>query len=124
MFIERGGRFRLTPLYDIMSVYPILGHENNSMPPEKLKLAMGFSGKNRHYEWAEIRPWQLRETARHRGMEGIIESVLNRLATSIPKVAVELSVALPKGFPGSIAGSILEGLERQNRKLGDRDEAR
>ncbi len=124
VFIERGGRFRLTPLYDIMSVYPILGHESNSMPPEKLKLAMAFSGNSRHYGWATIRPRHLRETARRCGMEGTIESVLNRLATTIPKVAEELSVALPKGFPESIAGPILEGLERQSRKLGDRDEAR
>lgn len=124
VFIERGGRFRLTPLYDIMSGYPILSHGNNSMPPEKLKLAMAFSGKNRHYEWAKIGPRHLRETARRCGMEGTIESALNRLSTNIPKVVTELSAGLPKGFPESIANPILEGLERQSRKLSNLDGAR
>jgi len=45
VFIEGGGRFRLTPLYDIMSAYPVLGHGSGLIPPEKLRLAMAFTGK-------------------------------------------------------------------------------
>ncbi len=26
IFLEGGGRYRLTPLYDVMSAYPVLGH--------------------------------------------------------------------------------------------------
>lgn len=38
VFIERGGRFRLTPFYDIMSAYTVLGHSTGLIAPEKLKL--------------------------------------------------------------------------------------
>ncbi|HPE89592.1 MAG TPA: type II toxin-antitoxin system HipA family toxin [Spirochaetales bacterium] len=120
VFIERGGRFRLTPLYDIMSAYTILGHGDKLMPPEKLRLAMAFSGKNRHYEWAKIEPRHLRATARRCGMESSIDTMLNRLAADIPRIVAELSATLPRGFPGSIADPILDGLERQCQFLRDR----
>jgi serine/threonine-protein kinase HipA len=119
VFIERGGRFRLTPLYDIMSAYPILGHGDKLMPPEKLKLAMAFSGKNRHYEWSKIDPRHLRETARRCGMESSIDSMLNRLTARIPKAVAKLSASLPSGFPDTIASPIFRGLEDQCRLLSD-----
>lgn len=119
VFIERGGRFRMTPLYDIMSAYPILGHGDKLMPPEKLKLAMAFSGKNRHYEWAKIKPRHLRETARRCGVEGNFDAVLNRFVTGIPNIIAELSATLSKGFPNVIADPIFDGLKKQYQFLCD-----
>jgi serine/threonine-protein kinase HipA len=37
-----------------MSAYPVLGNGSGLIPPEKLRLAMAFRGKNRHYEWGKI----------------------------------------------------------------------
>jgi len=119
VFIEKSGRFRMTRLYDIMSAYPILGHGDKLMPPEKLKLAMAFSGKNRHYEWTKIGLRHLRETARRCGMESSINTILNRLVTDVPRIVTELSATLPRGFPASIAASIFNGLEKQHRFLCD-----
>ncbi|OHD27794.1 MAG: toxin HipA [Spirochaetes bacterium GWB1_59_5] len=119
VFIERGGRFRLTPLYDIMSAYPVLGHGSGLIPQEKLKLAMAFKGKNRHYEWGKIDPRHIRETARLCGMEGSIDAMLNRLTAKIPKAIMELSASLPSGFPDTIASPIFKGLEDQCRLLAD-----
>jgi len=105
----------MTPLYDIMSAYPTLGHGDKLMPPKKLKLAMAFSGKNRHYEWAKIEPRHLRETARRCGMESSIDTILNRPSTDVPRIVTELSSTLPRGFPASIADPIIDGLEKQRR---------
>jgi len=60
--LERGGRYSLAPLYDVMSAYPVLGHGSNRLAPERLKLAMAV-GKNRRYEWSKLffRHWK--ETA-------------------------------------------------------------
>lgn len=117
VFIERGGRFRLTPLYDIMSAYPVMGHGSGFLPPEKLKLAMSFPGKNRQYEWSRIGQRHLRETARRCGMEGAIDEVLGRLTTAIPKAVTELSASLPNGFPDEVANPIFKGLERRSKLL-------
>lgn len=117
VFIERGGRFRLTPLYDIMSAYPVLGHGSGLLPPEKLKLAMAFFGKNRHYEWSKIGPRHLRETARRCGMGEAIDGVMERLVVGIPKAVAELSGALPQGFPEGIAGPVFKGMEERAKLL-------
>jgi len=117
VFIERGGRFRLTPLYDIMSAYPVLGHGSGLLPPEKLKLAMAFFGKNRHYEWNKIGPRHLRETARRCGMGEAIDGVMQRLLVGIPKAVAELSAALPRGFPEEIAGPVFKGMEARAKLL-------
>ena len=118
VFIERGGRFRLTPLYDIMSAYPVMGHGKGLIPPEKLKLAMAFRGKNLHYEWDKISPRHLRETARRCGLEGSIDAVLAKLATTVPKAVATVSASLPEGFPSEIAEPILRGLEERSKLVG------
>jgi serine/threonine-protein kinase HipA len=119
VFIERGGRFRLTPLYDIMSAYPVLGHGSGLIPAEKLKLAMAFRGKSRHYEWRKIGLRHLRETARRCGLEGSIDDVLARLATDIPKAIAAVSASLPNGFPEVVADPILRGFEERSELLID-----
>jgi serine/threonine-protein kinase HipA len=117
VFIERGGRFRMTPLYDVISAYPVMGHGSELIPPEKPKLAMAFSGKNRHYEWDKIGPRHIRETARISGFEGLIDGVINKLMASIPQAVDALSTSLPLGFPASIADPIFKGLQKQFKLL-------
>jgi serine/threonine-protein kinase HipA len=118
VFIERGGRFRLTPLYDIMSAYSVMGHGKGRIPPEKLKLAMAFKGKNRHYEWDKISLRHLRETARRSGLDGSIDAVLAKLATAVPKAVAAVSTSLPVGFPAEIAEPILKGFEERSKLIG------
>ncbi len=44
-FLLPGGAFRLTPRYDILSAYPILGHGRGRFAPEKIRMAMAVHGK-------------------------------------------------------------------------------
>jgi serine/threonine-protein kinase HipA len=44
------GRFRLTPIHDVMSAYPVMGDGPNQWAAQDLKLAMTLLGKNRHYQ--------------------------------------------------------------------------
>jgi serine/threonine-protein kinase HipA len=117
VFIERGGRFRLAPLYDIMSAYPVMGHGPGQIPPEKLKLAMAFAGKNRHYEWGKLGMRHIRETARRCGLESALAGVIEGLVVSVPKAIGDVSSALPAGFSKSVAEPIFRGLEKQAKNL-------
>lgn len=119
VFIERGGRFRLTPFYDIISAYPVLGYNANNIAPEKLKMAMAFTGKNKHYEWNKIKSRHILETARLCGWENQIDSILNDFVQKTPRIIVEVSASLPSGFPGSIAEPILGGLEHKVKTLSE-----
>ena len=63
VFIEPRGHFRLTPRYDVLSAYPVLGHGKGKLAPEKVKMAMAVRGTNRHYKWREIRRPHFERTA-------------------------------------------------------------
>lgn len=108
-FLLPEGRTRLTPLYDIMSAYPLLARRQLSAP--KLKLAMAAVGKNRHYRWQEIerRHW-LMTAKRCRFSQAEATAVLDEMAERIDGVVSEVSADLPAGFPAAIAEPVLEGL--------------
>ncbi|MBK8742749.1 MAG: HipA domain-containing protein, partial [Betaproteobacteria bacterium] len=56
IFHHRGGTFRLTPLYDVISAWPIIGKGQNLIPAHKARLAMGLGLQtNTHYRLSEIR---------------------------------------------------------------------
>jgi serine/threonine-protein kinase HipA len=116
VFLEPGGRYTSTPLYDVLSAYPVLGHGRNRLAPEKARCAMAVVGKNRSYGWSRItrRHWLSAAAACGLGAHG--ESLIADLINRTPGVIAEVSRALPVGFPGSVAESILAGL----RKAADR----
>lgn len=112
IFLLPGGAFRLTPCYDILSAYPVLGHGRGKLSPQKIRMAMAVQGKNRHYRWREIHTRHWIETAKRCGfgeMREIIEDVIARTPTVIEQV----NTLIPPGFPGDIADSILQGLRAQ-----------
>lgn len=117
VFIERQGRFHLTPMYDIMSAYPVIGHGKNRIPPEHLKMAMAFVGKNRHYEWDKIRLSHIRETARRCDYERDAEELILSLLSRVPGALSEISSTLPERFPESVAEPILNGMLKAAQRL-------
>jgi len=59
IFLGPGGRFRMTPLYDVLTAQPSL--DARQIPRKKFKLAMSV-GKNRHYSVNEIVPRHFMQT--------------------------------------------------------------
>ncbi|NNC98551.1 MAG: type II toxin-antitoxin system HipA family toxin [Gammaproteobacteria bacterium] len=49
-----GGQYKLTPLYDVLSAYPLMGKGQSTLPRQKIKMAMASLGNNKHYKWNEI----------------------------------------------------------------------
>ena len=47
------GDFQLTPLYDVLSAWPIIGKKANEIPLEKVKLAMALPGERPRYHLQE-----------------------------------------------------------------------
>lgn len=94
-----------------MSALPVIGHGNGLIAPQKVKLAMAFSGKEHHYEWAKIGVRHIRETAKMCGFAGHIDGILGDISRRIPALTVSLGGLLPEGFPDAVATPILQGLE-------------
>ena len=117
VFIEPHGRFSLTPLYDVISAYPILGTGKNQLAPQKAKMVMAVRGKNRHYRWAEIQPRHWISTATKVGLEATAEEDVLALAKQAPGVVDRVSALLPMDFPETVSSRILEGLLRSAERL-------
>jgi serine/threonine-protein kinase HipA len=116
LFHERGGAYRLTPFYDVLSAWPIIGRGKGKIPPQKVKMAMAVEGKNRHYLWDSIHARHWIETARRCGiadMEAIIADIVSRT----PAVIDRVQAAISKGFPAAIAESILDGVRASSERL-------
>lgn len=105
-----GGRFRLTPLYDVISAWPIAGPRHDQIHAKKLKLAMSVAGTRRHYRLDEIRRHHFHATARAMGLEGapIVDELVARTEEAVDAVAPKL----PEGFPGALFRTVTEGLRR------------
>ena len=111
-----GGRYRLTPLYDVLSGWPMVGPGPNQYPYEKMKLAMALRGRNVHYRMREIQRRHFVETARlcgfHEDMDAVIDDVLARA----PQVVQSVGTRLPVGFPEDVFAATAKGvLDSANR---------
>ena len=118
IFLEPQGRFRLTPVYDVMSVYPVMGRGQNKIPKEKVKMAMAVQGENRHYKWNNISFDHWIKTAKLCGLDSsTAETVISELVKNTSKVISNISTELPSNFPSSVSNSILRGLNQTSKQL-------
>lgn len=109
VFLEAGGTFALTPRYDVLSAYPLLGPKQGQIAARKVKLAMAVRGANPHYRWSEIAVRHWYEVARKCGVpqaEAVIRDVLGRA----PDAVADVRRRLPKGFPARVSGVIGDGV--------------
>lgn len=121
LFIRPGGRFQLTPLYDVISAYPILGAGPNQVSPFKVKLAMSVRGKNAHWKMNDVqrRHW-VAVGARH----GVVtengqpvDKLVDDLVARTPEVIDRVRRQLPDEFPKALANGILQGVEQASQRL-------
>ena len=116
--IEPEGRFRMTPLYDVISVWPLIGHGANQLAPERTKMAMAAISRNRHYRWNDIRPRHWLSTAQACGFEtATMQGIIDELVEQTPQVIASIETALPESFPAPVSDPILRGLEYGARRL-------
>jgi serine/threonine-protein kinase HipA len=120
LFLLPQGNYRLTPRYDVLSAYPVLGHGAGKLHPKKVKMAMAAEGTSRHYHWEKILRRHWVETARRCGMQDEVESIIEEIVAATPRALAAVGGDIPKGFPPAVADSILSGVEAAARRLGDR----
>ena len=112
------GRFRLTPIYDVMSALPVMGDGPNQWAPQEIKLAMALLGKNRHYHVDHIERRHFNSTAKKVGYGENAEALLDELIARTPDVVAQVQAELPGGFSQRVADKVLGGLLASARSLG------
>ena len=116
--LDAGGTYSLTPFYDVLSVYPILGKGQSQLSSRKATLAMAVRGdENMHYRIYEIQRRHWNATATRNGLPGGGEEIINAVIARTPG-ALELAAAqLPKKFPVHVADSIIGGVRNAAQRL-------
>ena len=111
------GRYQLTPLYDILSAWPIAGTRAHQLHPKKLKLAMALRATSAHYRLSEItrRHWNL--AAQRCGLGPDLEPIIHELIAATPRVIERVAASLPEGFPGKLFDAITKGLHKSAKQL-------
>lgn len=116
VFLEAKDRFRLTPLYDILSAAPLAA--TGELSSRRLKLAMGLIGKNRHYRMTDFEPRHFLSTAAAVDYpKAEMLAVLNHFARLAPEVVAKVRNKLPSGFLETTASPIFEVLQKRAGKI-------
>lgn len=106
--LQPGDNFSLTPVYDVLSIYPI----DNKQLKHRARLAMGWLGttKGFRYKLQEVQLRHILFTAKKVGLLKEVEDFLSDLGSAVPRALAETeSETKKKGIDIRIARPILDG---------------
>lgn len=117
IFLRRDGHV-MTPLYDVLSAWPIIGHGAGRVPRQKAKLAMALRGSSPHYDLARIHATHWHALARRvpqrdawARMVALVEGADAAMASLVPM--------LPADFPPDVYDAIAAGVRDHRQRFLD-----
>jgi len=115
IFLSPGGRFRMTPLYDVMSAQPAV--DAGQMRHNKMKMALA-AGRNHHYVIDTITPRHFIQTGEAAGMPAAMtQETMSELAACVPAALETTRRELPSAFSEPILNSISNGILLRAHRL-------
>jgi serine/threonine-protein kinase HipA len=118
VFLLPGEAYRLTPLYDVLSAWPVIGKAAGQWPEQELRLAMAWQGsKSRTSKPMQVQHRHLIRTSRRMGLGAEAEALVADLVARTPEVIATVQQELPSSFPEPLAASILAGLQASAEQL-------
>ena len=115
VFLLPGGRFRLTPFYDVLTAQP--GLDAHQIQRKAFKLAMSV-GSNRKYRIADIHGRHFVEIAKEAGLGPTpVLKAIGDIQESAEGAFATLENTLPKGFPAAIHDSVKAAVRDRLRSL-------
>lgn len=115
IFLTPGGRYRMTPLYDVLSVQPSI--DADLIPRKNFKLAMSV-GDKRHCVVSEITPRHFVQTAaKARLSAALVPRICAALIAEMERAIQCVTEALPPQFPEEVVASITAGIRARSRLI-------
>jgi serine/threonine-protein kinase HipA len=118
LFLEKAGTYRLTPFYDVLSAWPIMGRGASQLDWHKAKLAMAVRSKNAHWKLIEIKARHWDAVTRAIGL-GSAVPLLQEIASETPRAIESVRSQLPANFPPEVAEKIFQGIQETAVKLAE-----
>jgi len=104
------GRYQLTPIYDVMSIWPVEGTGPNQFSRHDVRMAMAVTGQNRHYRFKEILRRHFNTMAQKCRYGDDAEPLIQRVLAATPSVIASVAAKLPPGFPAVVSERVFAGL--------------
>jgi len=115
VFLLPGGRYRMTPLYDVLSAQP--SADAGLIQRKQFKLAMSV-GKSRYYAVHDIVPGHFLQTAEIAGVGApLMRAIFEDIAATAARRVSSVVDRLPSGFPAGMADSISTGIAQRVRSV-------
>lgn len=116
IFLAPGGRFRMTPFYDVLTALPSL--DAHQIRRNQLKLAMAV-GNSRKYRVFDIHGRHFVETGRAAGLPAsFIAQAIAEVQEAFDQAFLAVEHMLPKHFPEAIHAAVAAGARERVRQLG------
>jgi serine/threonine-protein kinase HipA len=121
LFLRPGGRFQLTPFYDVLSAQPAF--DAKRIPHRNYKLAMAI-GATPHYEILDIHGRHFVETAKAAGLgPAVIRRVLDEVRHDAAAATQAALARMPADFPDHVHDSVAAAVDARLHRLDTADEA-
>lgn len=119
IFLAPGGRFRMTPFYDVLTAQPSL--DANQIRRNQFKLAMAL-GNSRKYRIFDIHGRHFVETGRAAGLSvQLIGQAITEIREAFDDAFLNVERLLPRHFPEVIHAAVQAGARERLRQLGTAD---
>ncbi|MDP2015768.1 type II toxin-antitoxin system HipA family toxin [Hydrogenophaga sp.] len=109
IFLNREDAIELTPIYDVLSMWPYFGSAPSQFNRRKAGLAMGVKSKSKHYLFHTIIARHWHGLAKNNGGTALWER-MQALVQSVPAALDRVESALPADFPQRTWGRISVGM--------------
>ncbi len=111
IILEPGGGYRLQPIYDVISAYPLI--HDGSIQKEKVKMAMAALGKNKNYKWCSITLRHWLDTAENCRfprpvMQEIISEIFESMESVLSQIETKITSNILQHTFNSIATNMLK----------------
>jgi len=115
LYIHALGRYRLAPLYDILSIAPAV--HAGTFEHQKARLAMSWRSKKKHDRIETVLPRHFISTASQVGMDvGLCEDLLQNLSMKASDVIHRIE-AVSKDIPNRVKEPIFESVYKKSLQL-------
>lgn len=117
VFLNPGGSYHLTPLYDVLTAQPSL--DARQIERKQIRLAMSV-GTRRHYRINDIQARHFMQTGESAGLpRGLVRDAIAEMAAAAESAIETVEGALPADFPPAIHESVKEAITTRVPRLDE-----
>lgn len=114
--LQPGDAYEMTPLYDILSMWPYFGNGAQQLHKREARLAMAVRSKNAHYVLHTIQARHWHQLAIKNGGIAAWDAMLE-MAESVDEALGEVEALLPADFPPRTWEAVSQGMRSETKRF-------